>query len=691
MLKIAQSVEDLEAQGDLFKLMMKNVPIRSQDFYSYERMKLYSFEIPNNKAKVLEKVDLKHVSLCISLSNGAFNENTEVCEKISRIFTDQGLSRVLFKTKNFENESRTCESIIFEFNRFTTRSNLTALNSIDQSLLRYLSDFEDPPQNRNQGEEKLTIKEFDDGEFVWFDPRLEANMEQQTAIKNIVKCTAFPFPYVMFGPPGKSLILVLLVICKNKAFISPVTGTGKTSALVECVLQISKLKPDNHILITAQSNSACDEIGTRLLSTISDSKILRIYSSSMKGQKRDILNKQLMSTSNIRDNSNEWPTKEEFHSFQIVIITLSYSSRLVQSNIDKRHFDYIFLDECAAASEPESLVAFLGFGAATNEATLRQRNNFYITTNLVLLGDHKQLDPVINSNFAQMMGLGVSLMERIMTKRRYKPNPEYDTKYVTKLMDNYRCHPAILQFSNTMFYDSTLRYKVSDEHRNFAENWNLLPKKDFPILFHCVKNPSKVMKRGTSSYNDGEIKKVQFYVDCLLKKGINGKKVEEQDIGIVSPYRAQLDKLRQILSCRIEIGTAEYYQGREKKIIIISTVKSKTGIGFLKNEKRLNVILTRAQSLLIVIGNPETLQQDSLWKTFIHFCYQNNAIVGEQFSMKSISSEDERAVAEMSAALKKLKVVEDVQEAEKEKEKEKEMIDEMKERLAKLKLLLSNP
>jgi superfamily I DNA and/or RNA helicase len=113
-------------------------------------------------------------------------------------------------------------------------------------------------------------------------------------------------------------------------------------------------------------------------------------------------------------------------------------------------------------------------------------------------------------------------------------------------------------------------------------------------------------------------------VKLLLKQGIDGQKITEEDIGIVSPYKAQLNQGRlKYLSLpwlnklrkefrrepKVEIGTTEYYQGREKKIII--PVKSGDTVSFLKSEKRLNVCFTRAKSLLIVIGNAETLQVSS--------------------------------------------------------------------------------
>lgn len=174
-----------------------------------------------------------------------------------------------------------------------------------------------------------------------------------------------------------------------------------------------------------------------------------------------------------------------------------------------------------------------------------------------------------------------------MSIPKYSNNPTYNNNYIVQLLDNYRNHPAILQFCNTEFYDSKLRSKMSNEDKKITDNFSFLTDKSFPIVFHSVLTPNEVDKYQTSSHNIGEINVVKFYVDLLMKTKIGDKDVNESDIGIVSPYKSQLSKLREKLKDlpNIEIGTAEYYQGREKRIIIISTVRSESSVGFLKSEK----------------------------------------------------------------------------------------------------------
>jgi helicase MOV-10 len=215
-----------------------------------------------------------------------------------------------------------------------------------------------------------------------------------------------------------------------------------------------------------------------------------------------------------------------------------------------------------------------------------------------------------------------------MNTKRYLQNPEYDNRYVSQLLDNYRSHTSILQFSNFEFYDGKLRAKSKSEDVMLGMKWNQLPNNKFPILFHPCKAPSKKANDGVSTINYGQAEIVKSYVDNLLKRGIDKRKITENDIGVVTPYKAQKDVLKRMLPSKVEIGTSEYYQGREKLIIIFSTVKSKTkGVGFLSDARRLNVCLTRAKALMIVIGNPETLKQDELWKRFVEFCVSNKAFI----------------------------------------------------------------
>uniref|UniRef100_A0A182SEB1 DNA2/NAM7 helicase-like C-terminal domain-containing protein n=1 Tax=Anopheles maculatus TaxID=74869 RepID=A0A182SEB1_9DIPT len=140
-----------------------------------------------------------------------------------------------------------------------------------------------------------------------------------------------------------------------------------------------------------------------------------------------------------------------------------------------------------------------------------------------------------------------------------------------------------------------------------------------------------------SYWNVQEAIKVYEYVQLLMKEEINGRILQQEDIGIVAPYSKQVEFIKNGLSLlgldNIEVGSAEQYQGREKPVIIVSTVRSnRKTVGFLADARRLNVVLTRAQALTIIIGNPTNLMQDGTWYEFLKLIKANKAIAGKIFN-----------------------------------------------------------
>ncbi|CAO1315928.1 unnamed protein product [Diamesa tonsa] len=521
---------DIETCSTLKDMEMKDVQLKMNISHGIDIFKTCSFKTDT----VFKDDEWKLYAICLIPMNSFKKLSYKSKNKSYYEIKNYKNGRIYFDLKDLV-DAKKLYHISFLSYSTAYQASVNALNSIKSlGLEKYFLEFEVAPVKCSKiyrNHRKIDI-------FKWLDKRVATNKEQMMAIKNIVNCTAYPFPFIIFGPPG----------------------TGKTSTLIECVAQILQHKPQSRILITAQSNSACDEIGVRLIKAIDFKKVFRLYSNSqLENQQSTEIRRKLFQISNLRNGRRNEVTYEQVYHFNVIITTLMKSNQLIKAELKMEHFDYIFVDECASAAETECLVPILG-----------TRSN-KITTNLVFLGDHKQLGPVINSKFAEKLGLGVSLMERMMTKRRYNKCPSYNNNYIIQLLDNYRNHPAILHFPNKQFYDSKLRAKALQK-----------PGGKFPIIFHSTKKPSKIELNGTSSYNDTEVKIVKSYVDNLLRKGLH-----QLDIGIISPYKAQLTKLRTILGklTDIEIGTAEYYQGREKNVIIISTVKSHSSVGFLKSEK----------------------------------------------------------------------------------------------------------
>ncbi|XP_038143312.1 putative helicase mov-10-B.1 [Cyprinodon tularosa] len=447
-----------------------------------------------------------------------------------------------------------------------------------------------------------------------FDYQLEKNPEQYQAVQHIVAGSSRPAPYLVFGPPG----------------------TGKTVTVVEAIKQIEKTQTSCHILACAPSNSAADLLCTKIREHVDARNVYRIYASSRDPK---LVPEQLKACSNLEGDSYHFPPKEKLMEYKIVVTTLLTAGRLVSGDIPSGHFTHVFVDEAGHAVETECLVPLAGLLDAE-------------TGQLVLAGDPKQLGPILRSPFALKYGMGVSLLERLMTDfPLYQKNEGvYNNLYVTKLLRNYRSHPVILKIPNELFYDGELQACAEEYSRNFYCNWEYLPKQGFPLIFHGVTGTDDRESNSPSFFNIAEIEVVMEYVKKLLqtqgKKGL--AKIAPKDIGIIAPYRKQVQKIRKALEKvgkdlkvtdmgDLKVGSVEEFQGQERRVILVSTVRSSPryfdidknfSLGFVKNEKRFNVAVTRAKALLIVVGNPLVLNADSTWARFIEYCKEEGGYEG---------------------------------------------------------------
>lgn len=527
-------------------------------------------------------------------------------EDVKAIFISQGATRmekaygvvekitadmVTFRMQEFVDATKVVK-IMFMLNRTTFQLERKALTLMSATLIKSIC----LPEAVTGG----PLESF--ASFQWIRQNVASNAEQVVAIRNIVNQTSFPAPYILFGPPG----------------------TGKTSTLVEAIGQIYKLRPTVNILVAATSNYAANELTSRLLDCIPDEDVFRFFAySSLK--KINEIEWDVLDVSNLAGHSYSNICYEDIYMCRVVVATLTTAGRLIQANIKSKHFSYVFIDECGSSKEITSLIPIAGLATNGNE----------INASVVLAGDPKQLGPVIQYDFLKQTSHGLSMLERLMNLPLYAKDQvtnKYNHKAIMVLRDNYRSNDRLIQFCNDLFYDGQLRSKASHEIKNFAVGWHRLPNSNCPLMFHPISSKTKQDKLTYSFFNAGEAKKVLFYVSDLLKNGLNGKPVNQSDIGILSFYARQVTFLRGLCTSNkwhdIEIGSAEQYQGREKPIMMISTVRSNCdNVGFLADAKRLNVALTRARSLMIVVGNTETLQQDPLWKKFLDYCRKNGAIV----------------------------------------------------------------
>ncbi|XP_029010608.1 RNA helicase Mov10l1 [Betta splendens] len=425
----------------------------------------------------------------------------------------------------------------------------------------------------------------------------ELNPSQREAVKRILAGECRPIPYVLFGPPG----------------------TGKTITLIEAILQVYHFLPSSRVLVCTPSNSAADLICIRLHNSgfLHAASLARVNASCRQDESiPEVLRSYSKAGEDIRHAS--------FH--RIVVSTCSSAGMFHNLGLRVGHFTHVFLDEAGQATEPESLIPI---------SLVSERDG-----QIVLAGDPCQLGPVVKSKLANAFGLGVSLLERLMSNSLYSRQEwGYNPKLVTKLIYNYRSHEALLTLPSKLFYQGELCFKAPRSIVDSLSNWKNLPKKGFPLLFHGLRGTEMREGRNPSWFNPGEAVQVMLYCCQLAKKLYNP--VDPSDIGIIAPYKKQCEKIRLLLGkvglFGIKVGSVEEFQGQEFLVIILSTVRSNESVqtddlqatlGFLSNPKRFNVAVTRPKALLLILGNPHILIKDPCFRALLQYSFTNGAYVG---------------------------------------------------------------
>lgn len=261
---------------------------------------------------------------------------------------------------------------------------------------------------------------------------------------------------------------------------------------------------------------------------------------------------------------------------------------------------------------------------------------------IVLAGDPKQLGPTVRSSCASSNGLTLPLQERLMGLSLYKENSKYCV--ITKLLDNYRSHSALLSIPSQLFYDGSLRCSASAELTSTCEGFELLRDgQNFPMMVYDVFNGKEKSKIDTPSfYNIEECYASVKIIQALLSSP--NVKVHAGQIAIITCFRAQVLKMREILResnlSTVNVGVVEDFQGQETSVVLVSTVLtenqrrwmkgSMSGLGFMLDPKRFNVAITRASSLCVIVGNVSYLEKSgSYWTALIDHVRRNGGISGD--------------------------------------------------------------
>jgi hypothetical protein len=436
----------------------------------------------------------------------------------------------------------------------------------------------------------------------------QLNELQCQAVADVASGFAGSAPYVIWGPPG----------------------TGKTTTVVEAVLHVVRNSDINRVLVCAPSDAAADVLALRLTEYFTPNSMKRINHHQ---RKFESLPAKLMRYSEINKEqvfvvpenfldteSLEWNADGNFSDLRVVVCTLYVSGMLSGSKTSVGDFfTHCFVDESAQATEPELLLPLL-----------QLRSNAVVC----LAGDPKQLGPQICSQKATEQGLGLSLLERLLSLEMYR-NGEYGV--VTMLENNYRSHKALLEITSALFYESKLRCCAEVGRQQFATNWERLKNKDLPVLFiDCPEGRHIADVDSPSFMNFAEVDAVvEACVSILKDPDVKG--VSAYDIGVITPFRAQVLKIRAALRNKgmggVNVGQVEDFQGQEVRIAVISTVlthrvekfqgkeEGTKPFGFMEDGKRFNVALSRAESLCVIVGHRRYLEASkSYWTALIEYC-----------------------------------------------------------------------
>lgn len=413
---------------------------------------------------------------------------------------------------------------------------------------------------------------------------------------------------------------------KDVAIVHGPPGTGKTTTLVEVVYET--LHRENQVLVCVQSNMAVDWISEKLVdrgvsvlrignpSRVNDKMlsftyerrfeshpdypqlwsirkaIRELYARSRKGAEREAVRQKINS---LKDRATELEIRINeslFSEARVIACTLVGSANRLLTG---QKFGTLFIDEAAQALEAACWIP------------IRKADR------VILAGDHCQLPPTVKAPEALRAGLGHTLMQTIV---KNKP----DTVSLLKLQ--YRMNDEIMRFSSEWFYGGMLQSAPEVKYRSIL---------DFDTPIEWINTEGLDCNEEFIGENYGRINKSEAELSIEQLKGYITKIGRERflneriDVGMISPYKAQVQYLRRLVRNdaffkpyrqAITINTVDGFQGQERDVILISLVRANEEgqIGFLNDLRRMNVAITRARMKLIILGDASTLTRHAFYK-----------------------------------------------------------------------------
>lgn len=442
---------------------------------------------------------------------------------------------------------------------------------------------------------------------------------------------------------------------KDVAIVHGPPGTGKTTTLVEAINET--LMRESQVLVCAQSNMAVDWISEKLVDR--GINVLRI------GNPTRVNDKMLGSTYERRFESHpDYPQlwairkairelrknrKKGSENYHQKIERLKSRAAEIEIRINAELFGEARVIACTLVGSAHRLLEGMKFGTLfIDEAAQALEAACWIpmrrASRVILAGDHCQLPPTVKSIAALRAGLGKTLMERIAENK-----PEV----VTLLKIQYRMNDEIMRFSSDWFYGGKVESAPQIKYRSVLdydhpitwidtsneENQITIEGEDAPedsastasSVSAANQNSDLNFKEQFVGESFGRINKAEAELTLLTlaeyftKIGKQRVLEERIDVGIISPYRAQVQYLKKLIKKYeffkpyrrlISVNTVDGFQGQERDVILISLVRSNDEgqIGFLKDLRRMNVAMTRARMKLIILGNKDTMTKHPFYK-----------------------------------------------------------------------------
>ena len=442
---------------------------------------------------------------------------------------------------------------------------------------------------------------------------------------------------------------------KDVAIVHGPPGTGKTTTLVEAINET--LMRESQVLVCAQSNMAVDWISEKLVDR--GINVLRI------GNPTRVNDKMLGFTYERRFESHaDYPQlwairkairelrknrKKGSENYHQKMDRLKSRAAEIELRINAELFGEARVIACTLVGSAHHLLEGMKFGTLfIDEAAQALEAACWIpmkrASRVILAGDHCQLPPTVKSIAALRAGLGKTLMERIAENK-----PEV----VTLLKIQYRMNDEIMRFSSVWFYGGKVESAPQIKYRSVLdydhpitwidtsneENQITIEGEDAPedsastssSVSAANQNSDLNFKEQFVGESFGRINKAEAELTLLTlaeyftKIGKQRVLEERIDVGIISPYRAQVQYLKKLIKkyeCfkpyrrLISVNTVDGFQGQERDVILISLVRSNDEgqIGFLKDLRRMNVAMTRARMKLIILGNKDTMTKHPFYK-----------------------------------------------------------------------------